>query len=67
MHACPTRIDGQAVLFAHSVTKAMCQERQRGLYHKCFTCVHNNARAGDGRHAAELIAKLAPVGKVSAG
>jgi hypothetical protein len=22
----------------------MCQQRQREHYHKCFTCVHNNAR-----------------------
>ena len=40
---CPTRIDGRAVLFAHKVCTAQCQERQRDRYHKCFTCVHNNA------------------------
>lgn len=40
---CPTRIDGAPVLFAHKVSQAQCQDRQRGQYHKCFTCVHNNA------------------------
>ncbi|MCK6445823.1 MAG: hypothetical protein L6Q99_05470 [Planctomycetes bacterium] len=68
MQVCPTRVDGQPVLFAHSVTKAMCQDRQRGHYHKCFTCVHNNARGGEvGKHAAEALAKLAPASKVSVG
>lgn len=67
MHLCPTRVDGAPVLFAHSVTKAMCQDRQRGLYHKCFMCVHNNARSDLGKSAAQALAKLAPVTKVSAG
>ena len=50
LHACPTRIDGAPVLFAHKVTQSQCQDRQRGHYHKCFTCVHNNAlRAPNGR------------------
>ena len=40
---CPTRIDGGAALFAHRVTLDQCQDRQRGRYHKCFTCVYNNA------------------------
>jgi hypothetical protein len=49
LHACPTRIDGAPVLFAHKVTQSQCQDRQRGHYHKCFTCVHNNAlRAPNG-------------------
>lgn len=39
---CPTRIDGSPVLFAHKVDKSRCQERQRGRYHKCFTCAWNN-------------------------
>jgi hypothetical protein len=43
IRTCPTRIDGAEVLFAHSVTPPMCQKRQRELYHKCFTCTHNNA------------------------
>ncbi|MBI5434834.1 MAG: hypothetical protein IT453_08195 [Planctomycetes bacterium] len=67
MHVCPTRVDGSPVLFAHSVTKAMCQERQRGLYHKCFMCVHNNARGETGKNAAQALAKLSPATKVSAG
>ena len=40
---CPTRIDGVAALFSHRVSVEQCQDRQRGRYHKCFTCVHNNA------------------------
>jgi hypothetical protein len=43
LRACPTRIDGADVLFAHKVSEAQCQERQRGRYHKCFTCAYNNA------------------------
>jgi len=43
LRLCPTRIDGTAVLFAHKVNSGQCQDRQRGRYHKCFTCVHNNA------------------------
>ncbi|MEZ6002868.1 MAG: hypothetical protein R3F17_04905 [Planctomycetota bacterium] len=44
-NVCPTRIDGQATLFAHQVSRAQCQSRQRDSFHKCFTCVHNNAYA----------------------
>jgi hypothetical protein len=43
LQLCPTRIDRQPVLFAHKVTRAQCQDRQRGRYHKCFTCAFNNA------------------------
>ncbi len=39
---CPTRIDEAAALFAHRVTVEQCQDRQRGRYHKCFTCIYNN-------------------------
>jgi hypothetical protein len=46
LRQCPTRVDGSAVLFAHKVSQGQCQDRQRGRYHKCFTCVHNNALAG---------------------
>lgn len=45
VRVCPTRIDGAAALFAHRVTVERCQDRQRGRYHKCFTCVYNNAYA----------------------
>jgi hypothetical protein len=45
LRTCPTRIDGAPVLFAHRVSRGQCQDRQRGRYHKCFTCVHNNAYA----------------------
>ena len=43
MRLCPTRTDGRAVLFAHKVNQAQCQSRQRGQYHKCFTCAYANA------------------------
>jgi hypothetical protein len=50
LRMCPTRIDRASVLFAHKVSVAQCQDRQRGHYHKCFTCEFNNARsAGPGR------------------
>ncbi len=43
LRLCPTRTDGTSVLFAHKVSSPQCQERQRGRYHKCFTCAYNNA------------------------
>ena len=39
---CPTRIDGGAALFTHRVTVPQCEERQRGRYHKCYSCAYNN-------------------------
>jgi hypothetical protein len=44
LQLCPTRIDAAPVLFAHVVSPQKCQQRQRDSYHKCFTCVHNNAQ-----------------------
>ena len=43
LRVCPTRRDGRAVLVAHRVTTAQCQDRQRGKYHKCFACAYDNA------------------------
>lgn len=43
LRVCPTRIDRSPVLFAHKVVATQCQDRQRGHYHKCFTCCWNNA------------------------
>jgi len=43
LQMCPSRIDAAPVLFAHKVTQGQCQDRQRGSYHKCFTCAFNNA------------------------
>lgn len=40
---CPTRTDDRPALFTHKVSPAQCQDRQRGCYHKCYTCVFNNA------------------------
>jgi hypothetical protein len=45
LRICPTRIDRAPVLFAHRVIANLCQDRQRGHYHKCFTCSWNNAWA----------------------
>lgn len=43
LRECPTRVDHRPVLVAHQVTLPMCQKRQRGHYHKCSTCVFQNA------------------------
>jgi hypothetical protein len=51
---CPTRIDGAPVLFAHKVTQGQCQDRQRGQYHKCFTCAYNNAYVA--KHGKPVVA-----------
>jgi hypothetical protein len=45
----------------------MCQDRQRGLYHKCFTCVHNNAHGEAGMKLVAVFSKLPQPVKVSAG
>lgn len=42
--ACPTRSDGASPLFQHRLTVNQCQSKQRGMYHKCFSCAHSNAR-----------------------
>lgn len=42
---CPTRPDGEVGLISQRITLPLCQERQRGLYHKCWTCAHLNPRA----------------------
>jgi len=50
LHFCPTRVDRTPVLVAHRVSMRQCQERQRGHYHKCFTCAWQNVRiAANGR------------------
>jgi hypothetical protein len=46
MHLCPTRTNDEPVLIAAMITLATCQQRQREHFHKCPTCVHNNARNG---------------------
>lgn len=57
---CPTRIDGETALFAHKVTLDKCNERQRGRYHKCYTCVHNHSY--DGRPSIGLRPQHAAAG-----
>lgn len=42
--ACPTRVDGAMPLFQHRVTLVQCQSKQRGMYHKCFSCAHSNGK-----------------------
>ena len=68
LQLCPTRIDAAPVLFAHTVSPQMCQQRQRDQYHKCFTCVHNNAQVGARRAApaeSSHLSKLPKVGSAS--
>lgn len=55
MRLCPTRVDKEQTLFAHVISTAMCQERQRQHYHKCPRCTHNNERA--------VLDKRVPAGK----
>ena len=63
---CPTRQDGRVALFTHRVTEPECQSRQRGMFHRCFTCAHNNtwvARHGlpaQAEEAAPEVAAAAP-------
>jgi hypothetical protein len=61
LQMCPTRIDGHSVLFAHKVTPGQCQDRQRGHYHKCWTCAHNNALVKVSGPVLPKPAALAPV------
>ena len=44
---CPTRADGSPTLLAHRVSKPKCQSRQRGMFHKCFSCAWLNARVAE--------------------
>jgi len=64
MRTCPTRADGESVLFAHRITPATCQERQRAHYHKCPTCVHANARSVPGASEEAVKAALIPTRRV---
>jgi len=66
MRECPTRADGTNALFAHVVSAATCQERQRRHYHKCPTCGFYNARLGlspapTNGHAAPSTTRLPPL------
>lgn len=66
LQLCPTRVDGAPVLFAHKVTAGQCQDRQRGHYHKCFTCAFNNAYVAKNGRPVEPVA-AAPESKVQVG
>jgi len=54
MRLCPTRIDTEPTLVAHTITQSMCQVRQREHYHKCGTCEHNNARVAEAARAPRV-------------
>jgi hypothetical protein len=45
LRQCPTRIDRAPVRIAQNIQVPLCQERQRALYHKCFSCEHSNGRS----------------------
>ena len=60
LRVCPTRIDHAPVLFAHKVGPTQCQDRQRGHYHKCFTCAHNNAYVAKNGRTEAAPAPAAP-------
>lgn len=42
LRQCPSRADFVEGLIAQTILPAMCQERQRRHYHKCWTCAHRN-------------------------
>lgn len=67
LQLCPTRVDGAPVLFAHKVTQGQCQDRQRGQYHKCFTCAYNNAYVAKNGRPKVAETKLAEPTKVQVG
>lgn len=69
LRSCPTRIDGTPVLLAHKVTQHQCTDRQRGRYHKCFTCIHNHAYRASDTLPSSLSQKapLKPAEKISVG
>lgn len=42
---CPTRESGAHSLIAHWITPAVCLERQRRNYHKCYACQYRGLAA----------------------
>ena len=67
MRQCPTRADGTNALFAHVIAHSLCQERQRGFYHKCPSCSFCNPRSrsepaakGLNGHALPAVPRLPP-------
>ena len=44
---CPTRPSGPVPLIAHWITFGTCTERQRRLYHKCYTCSYRGKSANE--------------------
>jgi hypothetical protein len=60
MRECPTRADGTEALFAHVISPATCQDRQRQHYHKCPTCAFYNARVSTPSVAAIRNGVVAP-------
>lgn len=37
---CPTKNFKETSLITHYIPKSLCQERQKGLFHKCFKCIY---------------------------
>ena len=66
MRLCPTRIDAEHTLVAHTIKQSMCQTRQREHYHKCGTCEHNNARVAEVARTAPKAAAAKGEGKRAA-
>ena len=67
LQLCPTRVDGAPVLFAHKVNQGQCQDRQRGQYHKCFTCIYNNAHVAQNGKPVAVGAGVERTHKMRAG
>ena len=67
LQLCPTRIDGAPVLFAHKVTQGQCQDRQRGQYHKCFTCAYNNVYVAKNGKPVAVTTPAEPQARVQVG
>lgn len=44
---CPTRADGVVPLIVHWIPPSTCLERQRGHYHKCYTCLYRGKGADE--------------------
>jgi hypothetical protein len=63
MRQCPTRVDDAPVLIAHTITIAECQKRQREHFHRCPTCIHQNARSLE---TPKPLASAAPRAKAAA-
>ena len=62
--SCPTRPDDVEALIAQTITGSMCQSRQRGLYHKCWSCAHRNG--AEHRRPAPVLAMSSKPARIEA-